>query len=266
MIIIPSNFLKLDEISNDEVVAYVFLQIHTYSANYDSCQFAIPHVVDQITGITKSHSTYEKMAKAIKGLISKGMLMVTQENSKCWRIFMDSFKLPEQGGFVKVDAENLRMVMDCQARGKATVLRYYLLVLSYIHPGTKVCMRSEDFFAEKLHVSVKSIMTYNKHLENMKLIYILRSRDRLVPNLMGRYEDKDAIEQEATKRKYNRGRMDKANESRRYIMMYHNAINGYPYDHKTLLEIRDFMQRRNRDMNGEGYDLKPLIAKINQIV
>lgn len=175
MICVPINVIKDKRLTNDELVAYVFLQIHTYSQNYDSCQFSIPHVVDQIKGMTKSHSMYCKTAQAIKGLIDKGVLLITQENSQCWRIFMDSFKLPVEGGFVKVDADDMRSIMDCRARGRAEILRYYLLLLAYMHP---TCQRDEGWFAEQLGVSTKSIMTYNRYLQELELIKVEKSADK----------------------------------------------------------------------------------------
>ena len=186
MLFIPNEVIRSKELTNDEVVAYVFLQIHTYSVNYDSCQFTIPQVVDQIKGITKSHSTYDHMALAIKKLIKKGALVITQENSKCWRIFMQSFELPEEGGFVKVDAEDLRSIMDCKARGKSKLLRYYLLLLSYMHP---TCKKEMTWFANELGTSVKTISTYNQHLEELKLIKVKRSDQLYDSNTYSRYKD-----------------------------------------------------------------------------
>ncbi len=186
MLYVPNEVIRSKELTNDEVVAYVFLQIHTYSVNYDSCQFTIPQVVDQIKGITKSHSTYDTIATAIKNLISKGVLIITQENSKCWRIFMQSFEVPENGGFVKVDAEALRDIMDCKARGKAKLLRYYLLLLSYMHP---TCKKEMTWFAQELGTSTRTISTYNHYLEELKLVKVSRADHFYEANTYSRYED-----------------------------------------------------------------------------
>ncbi len=147
--------------------------------------------------------------------------------------------------------------MDCRARGKATVLRYYLLLLANISPSRKVCIKEEGWFAKQLKVSANSIATYNGYLENLKLIYVYRPAEMYLSNVYGRYEHKKYVNQEGKKICSQKRRFEKANEKRKYAAMYRSAINGYPYDRVTLVDIVNHLDNR--------YDSSPLVDKIKEL-
>ena len=256
MMPIPNEIIKNFELSDDAVLAYVFVKIHTYSMLYDSCLFTTPHIVDQIRGYTNSHSVFCRTTQAIEELAEKGILKIAREDATNWRIFMQSFK-PIRGRYVLVDPDALRSIMDCRARGKATVLRYYLLLLANISPSRKVCIKEEGWFAKQLKVSPKSIATYNEYLETLKLIYVYRPAEMYQSNVYGRYENMRQVEKEGEKICSRRRRYEKANEKRRYAAMYRSALRGCSYDIDTLKNIVNHLDKK--------YDLSPLIDKIKEM-
>jgi hypothetical protein len=245
--LVPNFIIKDQELSDEAVQAYVFIKIHTYSELYESCLFTTPQIVDQIQGYTNSHGVFYKTSQAIKELAEKEVLDIAKEDAVNWRIFMQSFEYP-RNECVEVEPEALRNIMDCRVRGKASVLRYYLLLLANISSSSKTCTKEQTWFASQLGISPKSIATYNKYLEELKLIYVYRPTGMYVSNVYGRYEDRERVEK--------KGALN-PNEKRRYAMLYKNAIRGYPYDKTTLIDIKNHMV-----MMGKDEDLSPLIAKI----
>lgn len=256
MMPIPNEIIKDPNLSDDAVLAYVFIKIHTYSTFYESCLFTTPHIVDQIQGYTNSHSVFCKTTRAIEELAENKVLEIAREDTTNWRIFMQSFK-PIKGKYVLVQPEALRSIMDCRARGKATILRYYLLLLANISPSRKVCIKEEGWFAKQLNVSSKSISTYNEYLEKLKLIYVYRPAEMYLSNIYGRYEHKRYVDQEGAKICSRKRRFEKANEKRKYAAMYRYAISGYPYNRDTLIDIVNHLDDR--------YDSLLLIDKIKEM-
>ena len=130
MILVPQEVVRNKNITNDEVLTYFFVQVLTYSPNYDSCIFRVSEVIDQAFGETKSHSLQNKVRKEIDGLIDKGALDIEVKDHQSLRIFMSSFQPNNEDHFIKVDAEDARDLVDNVSRGKSDVLRYYMLLIS----------------------------------------------------------------------------------------------------------------------------------------
>lgn len=270
MIYVPHEVVRDEKLSNDDILAYVFTQIQTYSENYDSCILRVADVVDQAFGECNSHKINAKISRSIKKLIDTGNLDVMTEKSKVHRIFMSSFQPSSEGGFVKVAANEMRDIVDNVPRYKSDVLRCYLLILSSLNQ-TNTGIFERSWFAEIMDVGEDSVTRCFQVLEDQKKIYVYRApTDFYISNTYGLYEHKESVIRVGQQRSKSRKVNNKANEKRRYVSMYYSFLDGKEYPTDTLEKILEFMEKRNKEITdlgvrarGKTYDLTPLIDKIN---
>ena len=263
MLYISNEIIRDEDLSDEAIVAYAFLQILTYSPNYDSVTFNIAQLVDQTYGQVNSHSVYDKVKYAFREIVNNGYLDIRQESSHWWRIFMTSFKVADEG-YVQVSADDIRTIIDEESiRNKPSIVRYYLLLLSTIYSKTKVGIFDQEWFCKQMDLSKQTISKYTMFLEEMELIYVYRSGKNHISNTYGRFEDKELIRIEGEKRSQGCEAHANANTKRKFL-------EGKEYDQDTLKEILNVMRDRNNELlnlgtnaRGEVYDLQPLIDKIN---
>lgn len=268
MVFISHEIIRDSELTSDDLLTYCFVQIHTYSNNYDSCLFRVSDIIDQAFGRCNSHSLSERFSKTIKKLMVSGYLDMIAETNNTYRIWMSSFDLSKEGGYVKVDANELRNIVDEVERGKADALRYYLLIMSSANKfGVGVYER--NWFANIMGVSEEVISRLTKILEDLKIIYVYRASDFYTSNTYGLYKYKEAIDIAGKKRSKGRELSSKANEKRKYVAMYYSFLDGKEYPIETLQDIYEHLEKRNKEIadlgkraRGTTYDLTPLIDKI----
>lgn len=268
MLFIPHELIRNPDITNDELMTYCFVQIQTYSNNYDSCLFRVSDIIYQALGETNSHSLSERFSQNIKKLIKNGYLDAEIINGNTYGIGMSSFELTKEDGYVKVEADMLRTIMDDVKRGKSDALRYYLLIISSSNKyGVGVYERV--WFANIMNVSEEVVSRLTKALEDLKLIYVYRAADFYTSNTYGLYQYKEAIDIAGKKRSKGRELSSKANEKRKYVAMYYSFLDGKEYPIETLQDIYEHLEKRNKEIadlgkraRGTTYDLTPLIDKI----
>lgn len=270
MLYISNEVIRDENLSNEAVVVYAFLQILTYSPNYESVTFNVSQIVDQVYGEINSHSINDKIKVGLISIVNNGYLDIIPISPQWWRIFMTSYKVSEEG-YVAVSADALRKIMDDEhIKNKPSILRYYLLLLTTIYTKTKVGIYDQSWFCERLSVSKQTLSKYTRFLEEKKLIAVYRSALTSVSNTYGRFEDKALVDMEGGKRSHGREAHENANTKRKYVAMYRSFLEGKEYDQDTLKEILKAMKARNNELQdlganarGEVYDLQPLIVKIN---
>jgi len=269
MLVLPNELVRDPNITDQELFVYVFTKVLTYSTNYESCMFSVTEVMDQAYGESSSHSTYDRFSSAFKSLIAKGYLRIRKVNKQAWYIFMETFALDEDESYFKVEPEDLRLLVDSIKKNRATVFRYYLLLLSTINLKTKVGFYDRTWFANILNITPNTVGNYTQQLEKLKLISVYRSADFTTSNTYGLYVDSERVRTEGAKRSKGRELSAASNMKRRYVQMYQNFMNGYDYNIVQLQDIYEHMKWRNEELaklgdkaRGEVYDLSPLIAKI----
>lgn len=270
MLYISNEVIRDKSLSDDAVLAYFFLQVLTYSPNYDSVTFNVSQIVDQAFGLTNSHSIQERIKVGLKNIVDNGYLDAVKESSHWWRIYMTSYQAQDQG-YTAVDASAVRTIVDDEKlRNKPSVVRYYLLLLSTVYTKTRVGIYDQEWFCSILNLTKQTLSKYTQILEDKKLIYVYRSALMNISNTYGRYEDEELIIAEGVKRSKGREAHENANTKRKYVSMYRSFMDGKEYDNDTLLEILRGMKERNNELlnlganaRGEVYDLQPLIDRIN---
>ena len=268
--IIINDLIYDEDLSDNDVMVYVFLKILTYSENYESCLFNVAEIVDQIYGEINSHSTTALITKSLENLMNSGYVLTKRKNQNSWHMFMTSYNLNPKDTFTIVNPNYLRKIVDSEYRNKPTILRFYMMLMSTVYRETKVGTYDRSWFASKLDVSNNTISKYMTILEKLGIIYVYRAADFYTSNTYGAIEDKKAIKAEGEKRSHKHRAHENANEKRKYVAMYQNFINGKEYPISVVEDIFTHMKERNAEIERLGnnaratvYDLQPLIDKIN---
>lgn len=267
--VILNDVLYDPRLSDNDVLAYTFLKVLTYSENYDSCLFTLGEVVDQIYGEINSHNITGQISKSLHKLMDTGYILTQKKKQGSWYIFMTSYNLNPEDRFTVVNPAYLRAIMDSKYRNKPSILRFYMMLMSTIYKGTKVGTYDQSWFADKMHVTTATISSYMTALEKLGIIFIYRAADFYTSNTYGSIDDEAFVRAEGEKRTSKRKAHENANEKRKYVAMFQNFLNGKEYPINTLKEIYEHMKNRNIEIKSLGdaarskpYDLAPLIDKI----
>lgn len=177
--------------------------------------------------------------------------------------------------FVMIEYEELHKIMNIESKSdKFKMFRYFVSIVSHFNLSTnidekyrgKVCGYSIDVINEL--IPKRTAIRYNEILEENKLIYTHRSDDilfnsdsneiRRIINTYGRYENKDLVEEFASKyqndfgwnhiKKKKQSGIETANRNRALGQMYKNYNNGKQYDPDTVNEILQWAIKKGKDL------------------
>ena len=155
-------------------------------------------------------------------------------------------------------------------------MRYYIFVIGTINWNITVYLSNGeykngivgnftiDYLAEKVGISKRSVIEYNKILEKEKLLYVYRQKDFVIDddnnikslsNIYGRYCDMEYIEAFANNQKkhkqsyrYTKNNHEIANNKRRLAQMYQQLLKerGEKYTEKDIVEIYNYVIEENQ--------------------
>lgn len=121
-------------------------------------------------------------------------------------IYLDT----EKDKFVTVTPNEVYKIMTCKEvmKKKISMLKYYIALVSTFDWSldSKIGHMSQQFIADQADNSTRTCQRYNEILEEMKMIYIYKSNDKVrvkdklrqIKNCYSRYEDKGICEQYAS--------------------------------------------------------------------
>ena len=178
---IPFSYLSYD---NDEIIVYGILQelfwikggetrlIHPNCILYQINHSRLPTKKEK----TELKETLEKLCKH----------NVIENNQFGYILNTDIFNFEEGTHFITYTSEVFHMLMS-----EPKLLKHYLYIIGLRDYRTKICDKPINYFVKVENLSDRTIKTYNKKLEDLKLIYISRNGINLQYVL---YEDKNILE------------------------------------------------------------------------
>lgn len=182
--------------------------------------------------------------------------------------------------FSDLTDEEMRKIMNIKGRhDKYKLLRYFACMVGSFNRGIsvpsdlkgKIGGMSLDYFATTLGFSKPTIVSFNRILEENKLLFVVRHKDfiqhkeesgqsslREFPNTYGRYKDKKLVKYFAeTEHGYkyfeekNGIKVKQANENRSLAQKYNAMCNGKEYDGDTLKKIFAWADKKNELLKKE---------------
>lgn len=213
----------------------------------------------------------------IEELVNNGIVSVKQTLNTHDKIFdLSSLHISKDSDkkFIVVELSEIQAILNGCGVNKYSILRYFILLIGTFNPNITVFLSELDqasrilstmpieYLCKLTGLSKSTILTYNKILEDLQIIYIYHAADyyrtdphtiKSPPNVYGRYRDREYINQyiknDAQYRGY--GNYDsnskaKANHKRRLAQRYNQIVFGQKEcSHTEIQEVYDYTIAHN---------------------
>lgn len=253
---VPKSLISSDKISNYDISCYLMIQT-LKSSLYDNIHFNARDLVSNIFNIDASAEDARKISKAITILSDCGYLKLNRSGNSysILKVFLNVTAEP----FAYIKYEDFIKLIRSNKKNKHMLIRYYCAVVGAINNDAEVSGKKGvtakmpvAYLAKIMNCSVSTILTLNKDLEEMQLIYIGRSAAMTIAddgtkyremNVYGLYENKEYIDRANSS-------TDVVNKRRKLAAMFNQMKKGKHYSSEEEREVMEYI--RNRNTNGES--------------
>lgn len=209
-------------------------------------------------------------------LIDNGIIIKEKETQKhyildCSKLWIDTNKIK----FTSITFSEVRKIFQIENVNNFLLLRYFILLMGTISSSITVFLHngenknrvvgniSIEYLSNLSGISERTIIEYNKLLENNELLYVYRQKDfilddkkgvKSLSNVYGRVCDVEYINRYAQNQKehqksYKHLKSDneKANNKRRLAQMYIQILKGKDknYSKKDILDVYKYVVSEN---------------------
>ncbi len=289
-IFLLNNVIRDKTISDNGIMVYCYLKaiqradMNYYAFSVDIMDYFFRHTFDIETRDKK------KYVDGLKDLEEHGLIRKITEKKYNFEydlqpIYFDpsNTNKDNQLYFTVVYTDELNAIMQISEKdftgNKAKLIRYFVNVVStFLHgrewtyelpDGSKtdgvIGFSSIDILSNISSVNKDTVLTYNKTLENAKILYIYRAKDLMlinneltgITNTYGRYKYKKFVIGEGEEHKADYGykksvdsikhKTEKTTERKSLGAKYYNLVSGNKlYDEKTIIEIYRYAVEYNK--------------------
>lgn len=278
-LLIPKSISDSNEYSNYSIATYCLLQELSVPNQLPiqcvTCNQLVFYLTGEVSQQRNRMTDYIKCG--IRELIDNGIITKLDEFSKhyvldCNNLWIDS----SQGNFTKIYFSEIQQIFSIKNINQFSLLRYFITLMGtlsgkitvYLENGEyKNCVIGNftiDYLAQLAGISNRSVIEYNKILEEHKLIYIYRQKDfifeednsiRQLTNVYGRYDDSEYIDMFAKNQKqykdsykYRKNNHEKANSKRKFAQMYQQLLRGKgeKYTEQEITDIYNYVITENK--------------------
>lgn len=209
-------------------------------------------------------------------LIDNGIIIKEDETQKhyildCSKLWIDTNKIK----FTSITFAEVRKIFQIENVNNFLLLRYFILLMGTISSSITVFLHngenknrvvgniSIEYLSNLSGISERTIIEYNKLLENNELLYVYRQKDfilddkkgvKSLSNIYGRvcdieYINRYAQNQKEHQKSYKHLKSDneKANNKRRLAQMYIQILKGKDknYSKKDILDVYKYVVSEN---------------------
>lgn len=271
------NFMTQQNMSNYSLAVYStlqFLATSTYLNNQCITIYQIAYLLNSEEIQSKRYLNY--LQTGLDELISENVIEMIANKQKHY--LLDCKNLWINTGnerFTVVTFGEIQTIFKIQKVNNFMLLRYFIFIIStisgqitvYVDTSSKkrvIGTYTIDKLADLSGISVRSVIEYNKLLEDNHLIYIHRQNDFVIddkenikrlPNVYGRCSDKSYIDKFAENQqkytesyRYKEKSVAKANDNRRLAQMYQQILkgNGEKYSVSEISDIYNYVIAQNK--------------------
>ena len=205
IIFLRNKVLENEKLTEYDIAAYIGLR-DIYTKDLGELLITVDTISCKLYGdyFTKvKRNTKENLRKSIIRLGELGIINIIKDYGKGnYLIDMESlFFVPSANDtFTTIEEKEVRNLLNIDDNIK--LLRYFVMIIRTVNAKYRVGFTPIDDLAKLAGISSKSVSTYNKILEDNKLIYIYHhdmiystGNDTIssLPNHYGRYKDKSKI-------------------------------------------------------------------------
>ena len=286
MLLIPKKLYEDCSLSHYAITVYCMLKnLHLHNPIFSQC-ISLQELIYQFTGNVpdRRNRIYNYIEQGIEELHFSNHIQIMGIQQKHYLLDCNNLCFDTaEGNFSNVSFEEVRKIFQIKGVNNYCLLRYFILLMGTLVAKITVTLPDGNsksgiisnlpisYFAKQMNVSTKTIMDYNKMLEDAKLIYVYRQNDfvldesnslKTLPNIYGRYEDKEYIDSFAhNQRQYNKSyrhtdeNYNNANQKRRLAQMYQHICKGKynAYSENEIIAVYNYVLSENKKYE-ELYD------------
>ena len=246
---ISKELLNDEFITDKEITTYLVLQCIATS-KFENIICSPKNMVDSLTGVDPSNRFANE---SIFNLDTRGYVKIQKLSNMLFKINIDSLKIPEEKSFVNVDYDDFIRLLKRKQKNKHAVIRYYCGLVGTINYNSNIngnknvtSRRPLAYLAAMMNCDITTVLTYNKVLEDMHIIYINRTNRVITDssgkkyrdaNVYGLYKNKQYIIQSANNKRDESGR--------KYAALYNQMKKGKHYTPEIEKKVMDYINKRD---------------------
>lgn len=278
-LLIPKSISESHEYSNYALTVYCLLQELSVPTQLQTQCVTCNQLAFYLTGeVSQQRNRITDYIKCgINELEEKGIIIKQNEFSKhyildCHNLWIDT----DSGSFTKIFFYEIQKIFQIKNINNFILLRYFVFIIGTLNWNITVYLTNGeykngvvgnftiDYIADRVGISTRSVIEYNKILEKEKLLYVYRQKDfvideenniKTLSNIYGRYCDAEYIEAFANNQKeykqsyrYKKNNQEASNNKRRLAQMYQQLLKerGEKYTENEIKEIYDYVIEENQ--------------------
>lgn len=293
-IFIPINILNSSSFSNYALASYSILKLLTVTTYIDKHYITPAQIEFYLTNkIGKSRRFANYIKCGIDELIDNKVIFKIGEYKDGYILDCSYLWIQDNSIFVIVTYEEIKKVFEIENTNNFLLLKYFIFLMGTISSKIEVYIDGVQsktrvvgtFTIEKLAelsgISKRSIIEYNKLLEECGLLYVYRQNDFIInkisqeiktlPNVYGRPSDKKYIDAFAENQKqhkesfrYITKNTEKVNNNRRLAQMYNQLVKlseksqEVKYSNGEIQDVYNYVISENRKYESlydkDGYE------------
>ena len=276
---IPETLIGNTEFSNYTLAVYCVLYILSASTHIPIQCVTYQQIVFYLTGQVrqKRNRIYDYVKCGLNELLDNDIVIKNDEFNKhlvldCSNMWLDT----KNKKFVVITFDEMKKIFEVENVNNFLLLKYFVLVIwtisskitVYLENGTHkkrvLGKYTIDTLSKMSGISTRSIIEYNKILEDIELLYVFRSEDftinkenndiRRLNNIYGRPCDKEYIDTFGYNQKkyhqshyYIESNIETANNKRRLAQMYQQLLKGggNDYTEKEIMDVYEYVISEN---------------------
>lgn len=192
-------------------------------------------------------------------------------------LYFDGKKSP----YIIFHSEDLTKILSCESedmKKKIKLLRYFIIVCGTFDGSKgmknvdnnnlqcKIGHMPQSYIAEEARISVDTCQRYNSILEEMKVLYVRKSNDKIriydklkqITNTYSRYKDMELCDFWSYKMEEEYGVLhqihvtkknkEQADHNRRLAQIYNRLCAGYEYEKELVKEVYRYIKNKNNEL------------------
>lgn len=279
---IPEQLLEDNNFSNYALATYCVLQAMSVPAQQDRLCITYQQIVFYLIGDIpdRRNRIFDYIKCGVNELIDNKMIRLIKEINKhlvldCYDLYLDTNKHK----FTIITFQEVQKIFQIKNVNNFLLLKYFVILIGTISSQITVYLPNGeyknrvvgnftiDYLSEISGISTKSIIDYNKLLEEANLVYIFRHSDfvldknksiKRLANIYGRPENKKYVDtfaedqQEYTSSyKYSEKTIHETNNKRSLAQKYQQLLKNKTvnYSKDEIMEIYQYVVSENNKYN-----------------
>ena len=274
-IFVPNSLLNGESISEYGLLVYCVLQKISFREVSKIC-VTLQQIIFSVIGIVPERRSriYENIVQGLKELEDVNLIKIDDVTQKHYILDTSSMSIDtSKGNFTIVYFDEIKRIFEIDGVNNFILLEYFVSLVGTISSSIEVVLPSGisksrvvgnytiQYLSKISKISVRSVIDYNKILENNKLIYIYRHDDfllfngelRQLSNVYGRFSDHEYIDVyglrlSQTENRHKKSGIDiDANKKRRLAQIYTQIYKYHKtnYTREQILEVYNYVLKEN---------------------